>query len=303
MSPLSDIVSRLKISSQRVVSFEFKNNTKAVFPEYDGMKIYIAKKGRLFFKAQGDKKIYPFNEGDIVILSSGKAFDIFDHDSAECIDIDKIQVVKGGSTFFTNGGDDFSFIGCRFVLHINETIRFITALPEPIIISAQSEENNVISDFLFHLFSEIKKPKPGSELITEHLLQIILTQALRVHIFTGASGGEEGMFYALTDNNIGPVLTCLHQQPGRKWLLDELASVAGMSRSAFTSKFRRLLGCSVKKYIRIWRFSLAIDRMIRNKETISQIAFDLGYESESAFSTAFKKVMGESPRNYISNLY
>lgn len=49
MSPLSDIVSRLKISSQRVVSFEFKNNTKAVFPEYDGMKIYIAKKGRLFF--------------------------------------------------------------------------------------------------------------------------------------------------------------------------------------------------------------------------------------------------------------
>jgi AraC-like DNA-binding protein len=95
----------------------------------------------------------------------------------------------------------------------------------------------------------------------------------------------------------------LHQQPGRKWLLDELASVAGMSRSAFTSKFRRLLGCSVKKYIRIWRFSLAIDRMIRNKETISQIAFDLGYESESAFSTAFKKVMGESPRNYISNLY
>ncbi|WP_239002342.1 helix-turn-helix transcriptional regulator [Photorhabdus khanii] len=72
-----------------------------------------------------------------------------------------------------------------------------------------------------------------------------------------------------------------------------------MSRTAFTTKFRKLAGYSVIEYTRVWRFSLAIERMVVNKEKISQIAFDLGYESESAFSTAFKKSMGESPRRYI----
>jgi AraC-like DNA-binding protein len=88
---------------------------------------------------------------------------------------------------------------------------------------------------LSRLSSEIEKPGPGSELITEHLLQIILTQALRVLLSSGALGRGEGWFYAMADKNIGLALTSIHNQPGRKWHLDELARVAGMSRTATAS--------------------------------------------------------------------
>ncbi|MBP1129294.1 MULTISPECIES: AraC family transcriptional regulator [Serratia] len=301
MDPLSDIVSRLKISSQKIVTFDMAINTKALFPEYSGMKIYIAKSGSFFIKMDGDTATYQIDQGDVLILSSGREFSIFDNANAPSIDIRKIHVMKDRSSYFTNGGNAFSFVGCRFVFQINDTFRFITSLPEPIVIKTQREENEGIKDFLTRLSSEIEKPGPGAELITEHLLQIIFTQALRVLLSSGALGRGEGWFYAMADKNIGLALTCIHDQPGKKWRLDDLAKVAGMSRTAFTTKFRRLAGYSVNEYIRVWRFSLAIERMVTNKEKISQIAFDLGYESESAFSTAFKKSMGESPRSYISN--
>lgn len=301
MDPLSDIVSRLKISSQKVVTFDMSANTKAMFPEYSGMKIYIAKSGSFFIKMEGDETAYPVEQGDVLILSSGREFSIFDTPNAPSIDIRKIHVMKDKSSYFTNGGSEFSFVGCRFIFQINDTFRFITSLPEPIVIKTQREENEGIKDFLTRLSAEIEKPGPGSELITEHLLQIILTQALRVLLSSGALGRGEGWFYAMADKNIGVALTCIHDQPGKKWRLDELAKAAGMSRTAFTTKFRKLAGYSVNEYIRVWRFSLAIERMVANKEKISQIAFDLGYESESAFSTAFKKSMGESPRSFIGH--
>lgn len=301
MDPLSDIVSRLKVSSQKVVSFELSANTRALFPDYSGMKIYIVKSGDFFIKMAQSEMTYPVEHGDVLILSSGHKFSIFDKSSAPPIDVSQIHVMKDRASFFTNGGNAFSFVGCRFEFQINDVCRFITSLPEPIIIKTQREENAGIRYFLKSLSSEIERPRPGSELIAEHLLHIILTQALRERLCSGAPDGARGWFYAMADKNISLALTCIHDQPGRKWRLDELANVAGMSRTAFTTRFRKRVGYSVNEYIRIWRFSLAIERIVANKEKISQIAFDLGYESESAFSTAFKKSMGASPRSYAAS--
>lgn len=299
MDPLSDMVSRLKISNQKIVVFDMCKNTKTLFPSYSGVKIYIAKNSGFFLKIENDKNVYHLDEGDVVILSSGRAFEIFDDLESTSADVQSIHGVNDGNSYFSNGGRDFSFLGCRFEFKINDTFRFISTLPEPMIINTSEAENAGIKSFLIKLSSEIESPGLGSALITEHLLQIIMTKALRTMLSSGALRGGEGWFYAMADRNIGQVLTCIHNQPGRKWRLDELAKVSGMSRTAFTTKFRKLSGYSVIEYIRVWRFGLAIERMVMSKEKISQIAFDLGYQSESAFSSAFKKSMGESPKNYM----
>lgn len=299
MDPLSDIVSRLKISRQKVVVFDIRNNTKVLFPDYTGVKIYIAKNCGFFLRIECDSVVYHLDEGDVVIMSSGRPFEIFDDLESTSSDIQLIHGVNDGNSYFSNGGCDFSFLGCRFEFKINDTLRFVTTLPEPMIINTKKEENVGIKSFLNNLSSEIENPGLGSSLITEHLLQIIMTKALRTILLSEPLAGGEGWFYAMADKNIGRALACIHDQPGKKWRLDELAKVAGMSRSAFTKKFRKLSGYSVIEYIRVWRFGLAVERMIMNNEKISQIAFDLGYESESAFSTAFKRSMGESPKNYM----
>jgi len=93
-------------------------------------------------------------------------------------------------------------------------------------------------------------------------------------------------------------ITAMHDDPARRWTLQSLAERAGMSRTTFTLRFKETVGKSPMEYLTRWRMLLAADRLENSNDPISVMALSLGYESESAFSTAFKRVMGCSPRQY-----
>jgi AraC-like DNA-binding protein len=90
----------------------------------------------------------------------------------------------------------------------------------------------------------------------------------------------------------------MHDNPARRWTLAALAERVGMSRSTFAQKFKQTVGDSPMEYLTRWRMFIAGDRLTNSNEPVSTIALSLGYESESAFSTAFKRVVGCSPRQY-----
>jgi len=90
----------------------------------------------------------------------------------------------------------------------------------------------------------------------------------------------------------------MHADPAHRWTLEALAERACMSRSIFAQRFKEKVGETPMEYLTRWRMLLAADRLENSVDPISTIAFSLGYESESAFSTAFKRVMGCSPRQY-----
>ena len=93
-------------------------------------------------------------------------------------------------------------------------------------------------------------------------------------------------------------ITCMHDNPGHRWTLQELAGRVGMSRSIFALKFKETVGETPMEYLTRWRMMLAGDKLKNSDDSISIIALSLGYESESAFGKAFKRVMGCSPRQY-----
>ena len=93
-------------------------------------------------------------------------------------------------------------------------------------------------------------------------------------------------------------ISSMHDDPAHRWTLQELAERAGMSRSTFALKFKETVGKSPMDYLTRWRMLLAGDRLTTSSDPISVIALSLGYESESAFSTAFNRTMGCSPRQY-----
>ena len=125
----------------------------------------------------------------------------------------------------------------------------------------------------------------------------MLVQALRAHLAEGLSGGVEWLF-ALADEQIGPAINAMHGEPAHSWTLQELAERVGMSRSGFAQKFKETVGATPIDYLTRWRMLLAGDRLAHSSDPISAISISLGYDSESAFSTAFKRVMGCSPRHY-----
>jgi AraC-like DNA-binding protein len=93
-------------------------------------------------------------------------------------------------------------------------------------------------------------------------------------------------------------MNAMHENPAHRWRLQTLAERAGMSRTIFTLRFKKTVGSSPMEYLTRWRMLLAADRLQHTTDAVSEIALSLGYESESAFGKAFKRVMGCSPRQY-----
>jgi AraC-like DNA-binding protein len=94
------------------------------------------------------------------------------------------------------------------------------------------------------------------------------------------------------------VIGAMHVEPGRKWTLEALARVAGMSRSSFAVRFKDTVGEPAMDYLTRWRMIVASDRLANGGMPIAVVAPTVGYESESAFCAAFKRVMGYSPRQF-----
>ncbi|TIT48095.1 MAG: AraC family transcriptional regulator, partial [Mesorhizobium sp.] len=147
------------------------------------------------------------------------------------------------------------------------------------------------------MMQELHEPQPGGFLVAQHLAHMMLVQALRLHLAEGLGGGV-GWFFALADRQMAAAINAMHDDPAHRWTLQDLAQRAGMSRSTFALKFKEMVGTSPMEYLTNWRMLLAGDRLANSSEPISVIALSLGYESESAFSTAFKRVMNCTPRQY-----
>lgn len=90
----------------------------------------------------------------------------------------------------------------------------------------------------------------------------------------------------------------MHAEPQRRWTLVELAGLAGMSRTTFAERFRDVVGQTPLDYLASWRMRLAADRLHRSADSVAAISFSVGYESEAAFSTAFRRVTGRTPMQY-----
>jgi AraC-like DNA-binding protein len=135
---------------------------------------------------------------------------------------------------------------------------------------------------------------PGGETVMAQLADIIVIHAIRYWI-EHAPEGSKGWLGALEDPKLGKALAAIHAHPETHWTVDRLAEQAGMSRSGFSARFTEVLGTSVKHYLTDWRMNLARMKILQSPVTLTELAQDLGYQSEAAFSRAYKRVFGVPP--------
>jgi AraC-like DNA-binding protein len=195
-----------------------------------------------------------------------------------------------------NGGGDVSGVGGYFGLAGNHAGILLGMLP-PIVHIEKESDKLALRWSIERMMQELREPQPGSFLVLQHLAHMMLVQALRAHLAEGLRGGV-GWLFALDDQQMSVAIYSIHDDPAHPWTLHELAERVGMSRSSFAQKFKETVGESPIGYLTRWRMLLAGDRLANSNDPISVISLSFGYESESAFSTAFKRVMGCSPRQY-----
>lgn len=165
------------------------------------------------------------------------------------------------------------------------------ALPD--VVCLPLETLHGAQDVLPLLFEEAFTQRCGRTALVNRLFEVVMIQVLRQLMETGEVKG--GLLAGLSHPRLRNALVAMHEAPVKEWTLDELARVAGMSRSVFATQFRDALGTTPGQYLQGWRVGLA-QQALRHGKPLKVVAADVGYGSEAALSRAFKAHSGLSPR-------
>lgn len=150
------------------------------------------------------------------------------------------------------------------------------------------------------LFQEADQVRCGHRLVADRLFEVVLLQLLRWLLDHPQEGGVSvGLVAGLADPQLAKALTAMHERPGQAWSLEQLAHTAGMSRSAFASRFKHSVGTPPAKYLTDWRMALA-KKLLAQGQSVKVMAPALGYANASALSRAFVQRVGQSPRAWLA---
>jgi AraC-like DNA-binding protein len=297
MDPLSGVLSLLKPHNTMCGGFDVGGEWSIQFPQHEGIKCYAVVSGQCWLAVEGVPEAVHLTTGDCFLLPLGRPFRLASDLDLPPVDFKSMYTrpLNGGVAIW-NGGGDVSGVGGYFGLAGNHAGILLGMLP-PIVHIKKEPDKLALRWSIERMMQELREPQPGSFLVLQHLAQMMLVQALRAHLAEGLRGGI-GWLFALADQEMSVAIYSMHDDPAHPWTLQELAERVGMSRSSFAQKFKETVGESPIGYLTRWRMLLAGDRLANSDDPISVISLSLGYESESAFSTAFKRVMGCSPRQY-----
>jgi AraC-like DNA-binding protein len=171
--------------------------------------------------------------------------------------------------------------------------RLLGALPPLLVLPGDAWDSRLVG----LLAEEIVKDDPGQEAVLDRLLDLLLIAVLRAW-FARPDAEAPAWYRAYSDPVAGKALRLIHDDPAHPWTVAELAAEAGVSRAAFARRFTELVGEPPMKFLTDWRLSLAADLLLEPEATIGSVAYQVGYGSPFALSTAFKRVRGMSPQQY-----
>ncbi|MCM2505506.1 AraC family transcriptional regulator [Aureimonas altamirensis] len=294
---MSDVLSLLRPKSAISAGLDAGGDWAIRFPPHEGIKFNAVMRGSCWVQVEGESEAQRIEAGDCFLLTRGRPFKFATDLALPAIESPTIydRAVDGIAT--CNGGGDFFLIGGRFSFEGDHAALLFDALPAVLHVHDASAQAAVLRWALEQLADELKAQPPGGALMAEHLSQIMLLQVLRLWLASEATKAP-GWLGALSDTRLSRAIGAMHAEPGRKWTVAELASLAGMSRTSFAERFRNVVGRTPLDYLINWRMRLAADRLRRTDERLPAIASSVGYESEAAFSTTFRRIMGTSPGRY-----
>ena len=145
-----------------------------------------------------------------------------------------------------------------------------------------------------YALAEARSPRPGGAGVLSKLSEVLFIEVLRLYMNEQAEG-RTGWLAGVGDRIVGAALNALHKSPAHAWTLEELARTANTSRSVLAERFQQLVGSSPMQYLTQWRMLLASNLLSRSNAPLASIAQDVGYQTDTAFSRAFRREYGAPP--------
>ena len=267
-------------------------------PMQDCLMFHVVTRGRCWVEVAGaadrvlqvgDLALVPHGEGHRLASEPGvPAARLFDLPRE--YEVERYEILRHG------GGGEPTSIVCGAVRFDHPAARhLVMLLPRMIVVEARtSPHTDWIYSTLRLMGDEARELRPGGETVITRLADILVVQAIRSWIAEDPAA-QKGWLGALQDEQVGRAIALIHRDPARPWTVESLAAEVAMSRSAFAARFTELVGEPAMRYAARWRMHVAMTRLQEGDTSIAELASQLGYESEAAFSRAFKRLIGMSP--------
>ena len=272
------------------------------------MEYHVITKGSGWAAIVGESPVR-LEAGDIIMFPHGDAHVISSAPNMQPIrmtpewvlatrnDPKPIPVVFSTPTEFSYGApgpDSPTNVACGFLgCDLRPFNPLIATLPRLMHLPAASS-GAWISEVMRQAVDASQNQRPGGQAVLERISEMMFVDAIRRHV-ERLPAESTGWLAGLADRHVGRALAIIHEDPARAWTIDALADEIALSRSAFYERFVRLIGQPPMQYLTQWRMQAAATLLRESRAPVASIALDVGYESEAAFTRAFKRQVGKPP--------
>jgi AraC-like DNA-binding protein len=300
--PLSRIVERFWCLEWVVSEAIFHGSWGIEVPVGHGG-LYFMRTGRCKLVGCDDVELAALEEGDFVILLQGLPHRLCDRIDSPAVSVGEIVLGDGCATMPTPAdGPTTALFFATIAIPPWMREGFERSFPSPIVLNSLVSSSLALQlETLFKLISEERRGTyPGWHAIINRLVQVLFVQGMRSYLanikLSGQPSGHwlQGAFDPLVSSTI----QVIHREPEKPWTVERLANVAQMSRSAFSERFREVVGEAPLQYLTGWRMQKASQMLGETKLSVKEVAKLVGYESVTSFSTIFKRHTGASPAVY-----
>jgi AraC-like DNA-binding protein len=236
---------------------------------------------------------------DFVLIRTSAPFTLTSDPSVEPAESEAV-VASTGSTemkFGEGRNSPVSLRGGRFVFDTANEQLLTGLLPQFMHVQAEEQSSDRVHALLAMNQAESNAPGPGSEFVIARLMELLFVEVLRNETL-GARPSQAGLLAGLADPVTARALVAIHTEVARPWTTAKLARMCGSSRSSLAARFSKIVGVGPMDYLQQWRIALAKDELRSGTRSVGEIALAIGFQSGSAFGTAFSRAVGCSPKRF-----
>lgn len=260
----------------------------------DEVMFHIVTDGACWLRRPGEAPFQLF-EGDLAVVPQGVEHDLVDSPEREA---EPLEDFLARTSFPTPGGPTTTLVCGMYGADAQLTHPMLRALPPVVHFSASTVRAiPSLAAMMSLVKAEVESSSPGSAALIPHLFDALFVYVIRAWV-EDVTPERPGWLAALKDPLLSKALARMHAEPAAAWTVESLAEEAGLSRAAFARRFAEQVGESPLAYLTRWRMGVAARLLHTSEASVAEIAERVGYDSEFAFSRAFKRERGLPPRRY-----
>lgn len=306
MDVLTDVLQTVRVKTACYGRLEAGAPWGLRVPAGEDAKFHVVLEGNCWLDVEGTPSV-ALSAGDLVALPHGHEHTLSDASGAQMTPLESVlscsQSERTGDSIMRRiggAGPQTILVSGRISFEDRRNNPLLAVLPPVIpLLGEAGRAVPWLESTLKFIACEASSGRPGAQTVISRLADILFIQIVRGHLAQlNEANNVPGWLGALSEPQIGAALSLVHQRPEQSWTVASLAQRVGMSRSAFASRFTRLVGEPPLHYVTRWRMQKAAGLLREGRATLAEIAEQVGYESETAFSKAFKRAVGSSPGAY-----